>query len=281
MKEIRSIRKKMKGQNTTDGAGVKLVRTFGFHDTQDFDPFLLFDAFDSTNPSDYVKGFPWHPHRGIETITYLIEGIIEHGDSMGNTDHILAGDCQWMTAGSGIVHQEMPKPSKRLLGAQLWLNLPASNKMTKPKYRPILKKDIPVVADANSKVHVICGNFNNQKGAIQSDFVETLYLDVELVENSEWILETKPDHTLFIYIVQGEAEFADVASNVIDEKHIILFSEGKKFIVKTKEKKIRFLLISGKPLKEPIAWGGPIVMNTRAELDKAFEELDNNTFLKK
>ena len=278
---IRSIRRIAKAKPTIEGAGVHLHRAFGFGDPSEFDPFLLLDDFRSDNPKEYLAGFPWHPHRGIETITYLIEGIIEHGDSMGNTDHILAGDCQWMTAGSGIVHQEMPKPSKRLLGAQLWLNLPASNKMTKPKYRPILKKDIPVVADANSKVHVICGNFNNQKGAIQSDFVETLYLDVELVENSEWILETKPDHTLFIYIVQGEAEFADVASNVIDEKHIILFSEGKKFIAKTKEKKIRFLLISGNPLKEPIAWGGPIVMNTREELDKAFEELDNNTFLKK
>jgi quercetin 2,3-dioxygenase len=280
VKEIRTIRKIVTGQNAIDGAGVKLVREIGYNDTSDFDPFLLLDAFDSTDPSDYVKGFPWHPHRGIETVTYLIEGDIEHGDSMGNKGSILTGDCQWMTAGSGIIHQEMPKPAKKLLGAQLWVNLPAKNKMVEPKYRAITKKDIPVIKENNIKVHILCGIYNGHKGAIEGDYVKALYLDVEIGPGSEWILNTESDHTLFIYILRGKALFGNDSDKLIPEKHVILFNEGNKFRVSTLDKGIRFLLMSGKPLKEPISWGGPIVMNTRQELDQAFRELDNNTFIK-
>jgi quercetin 2,3-dioxygenase len=281
MNEIRTIRKIVTGQNAIDGAGVKLVREIGYNDTKDFDPFLMLDAFDSTDPSDYIKGFPWHPHRGIETVTYLIAGDIEHGDSMGNKGSILSGDCQWMTAGSGIIHQEMPKPAARLLGTQLWLNLPAKDKMVQPKYRAITEQDIPVIDEKNKKVHILCGTYNGNKGAIEGDYVKALYLDVEIDAGSEWDLSTEPDHTLFIYILRGEAVFGDESDQLIPEKHVILFSEGNTFRVKTQEKGVRFLLMSGKPLKEPIAWGGPIVMNTRKELNQAFEELDNNTFIRK
>ena len=280
MKEIRTIRKIVTGQNATDGAGVKLVREIGYNDTEEFDPFLLLDAFDSTNPSDYIRGFPWHPHRGIETVTYLIEGDIEHGDSMGNRDHILAGDCQWMTAGSGIIHQEMPQPTERLLGAQLWLNLPAKDKMVKPKYRAIVKGDIPVADEKDKKVRIICGNYKGIKGAIEGDYVKALYLDVEVDAGAEWLLNTETDHILFIYIIRGEAFFGDENEKAIPEKHVILFSEGHTFKVETGHKRVRFLLMSGMPLKEPIAWGGPIVMNTREELNQAFRELDNNTFIR-
>jgi quercetin 2,3-dioxygenase len=280
MKEIRTIRKIITGQNAIDGAGVKLVREIGHRDTKDFDPFLLLDAFDSKNPEDYIKGFPWHPHRGIETVTYLIHGEIEHGDSMGNKDYILAGDCQWMTAGSGIIHQEMPLACDRMLGAQLWINLPAKDKMVKPKYRAITKEQIPVINENTQKIHIICGTYNGNKGSIDSDYVKALYLDVEINPDSEWVLETEADNTLFIYIVMGEAIFGDEIDEIISEKQVILFSEGHKFKAKTRNKSIRFLLISGKPLKETIAWGGPIVMNTNEELDQAFAEIENNTFIK-
>jgi redox-sensitive bicupin YhaK (pirin superfamily) len=280
MKEIRSIRKIISGRNAIDGAGVKLVREFGYNDTADFDPFLLLDAFDSSDPSDYIKGFPWHPHRGIETITYLIEGNIEHGDSMGNTGNILSGDCQWMTAGSGIIHQEMPVATERLLGAQLWLNLPARHKMVEPEYRAITKEDIPVIDEGDKQVHIVCGKYKGSKGAIVGDYIEALYLDVEIGPNTEWSLDTERDHRLFIYIIQGEAVFGDDDGKLIPEKHVILFNDGLSFKVSTKDAGTRFLLMSGKALGEAIAWGGPIVMNTQEELEQAFSELDNNTFIK-
>jgi redox-sensitive bicupin YhaK (pirin superfamily) len=280
MKEIRTIKKIVTGQNAVDGAGVHLVREIGYHDTRDFDPFLLLDAFDSTNPKDYIKGFPWHPHRGIETITYLIQGDIEHGDSLGNTGSILDGDCQWMTAGSGIIHQEMPKATERMLGTQLWLNLPAKDKMVPPKYRSILKKDIPVVDEKDIKVHIISGMYKEHKGAIEGDYIKALYLDVEADANAGWVLETDPGHTLFIYILGGSAAFGEEDDRIIPERNVVLFTEGKNFKLKASDKGIRFLLMSGKPLGEPIAWGGPIVMNTREELNFAFEELENKTFIK-
>lgn len=280
MNKTRSIRKIISGRNAIDGAGVKLVREFGFNDTEDFDPFLLLDAFDSRDPKDYIKGFPWHPHRGIETITYLIEGNIEHGDSMGNTGHIHSGDCQWMTAGSGIIHQEMPVASERLLGAQLWLNLPAKHKMVEPKYRAITKKDIPVIDEGDKLVHIVCGDYKGNKGAIVGDYIEALYLDVELEPNSSWSLDTENDHRLFIYIIQGEAFFGEDNDKSIPEKHVVLFNDGASFNIRTRDSGTRFLLMSGKPLEEEIAWGGPIVMNTQEELEQAFSELDNNTFIK-
>jgi redox-sensitive bicupin YhaK (pirin superfamily) len=282
---LRTIRKIGKGQRTVDGAGVSLVRVLGFHDTKDFDPFLMLDAFDSSNPDDYIAGFPWHPHRGIETITYLIQGDIEHSDSLGNKGSILDGDCQWMTAGSGIIHQEMPKASDRMLGAQLWLNLPAKDKMVTPHYGDIKSKDIPVITDNGSKVHIVAGEYQGTKGGFQGQYVKATYLDIELAAGSEWSFDNEPEKTLFIYIFSGQGIF-DPAQKItepqdlVTDKQVVLFSEGDRFWVKAGQQGIRFILISGPRLDEPIAWGGPIVMNTREELNQAFKELDNNTFIK-
>ena len=280
MEDIRTIRKIVTGKNAIDGAGVHLVRVVGYNDTKDFDPFLMLDAFDSVNPSDYIKGFPWHPHRGIETITYLITGDIEHGDSLGNKGSILNGDCQWMTAGSGIIHQEMPKSCDRMLGAQIWLNLPAKHKMVTPKYGDIKNENIPVVVEKNSKVHIISGNYKGKEGGFEGEYVKPLYFDVEVAPEAEWILDTENDNTLFIYIVQGEGNFDPKGQASVSEKHAVLFNHGDKFYVKASGKGIRFLLLSAKPLNETIAWGGPIVMNTQEELNKAFEELEENKFIK-
>lgn len=277
---VRTIKKVIKGQSKQDGAGVKLVRVFGYHDVLDFDPFLMLDAFDSSDPEDYIKGFPWHPHRGIETVTYLIEGIVEHGDSLGNKGNIMNGDCQWMTAGSGIIHQEMPQPSDKMLGVQLWINLPAKDKMTPPKYRDIVKANIPVVEDQNSQVRIISGNYKGISGAISGEYVKPRFLDVKLNGNSEWILDTDRDSNLFVYIVKGEGCFNPESLEYIEEKRAILFNEGETLWVKTADEGIRFLLVSGTPLREPIAWGGPIVMNTKAELSQAFKEIDDGNFIK-
>ena len=278
--KIRTVRKIITGIDAVDGAGVKLVRVFGHDDTSDFDPFLMMDAFDSVDSKDYIKGFPWHPHRGMETITYLVTGHIDHGDSLGNEGSILDGDCQWMTAGSGIIHQEMPKPSKRMLGFQLWLNLPAKDKMVAPKYHGISSKDIPVIDEGNRKIHIIAGTYAGKAGATEGDYVKPLYLDVEVDPNSEWTVDTDKDATLFIYILQGEGSFGPDSDEFIMAKHAVLFNTGNKFRVKTSNKGIRFILMSGKPLKEPIAWGGPIVMNTPEELNLAFQELDENKFIR-
>lgn len=279
MNNIRKISKIVKGKSTKDGAGVKLVRVFGFNDVLEFDPFLMLDAFDSINPEDYTKGFPWHPHRGIETITYLIKGDIEHGDSLGNKGSILDGDCQWMTGGSGIIHQEMPKECDRMLGVQLWLNLPAKDKMTEPKYRDIVNLKIPIVEDEKAKIHIISGKYNNIEGAMQGEYVKVRYLDVEIKGNKSWDIDTDSDTNLFIYIIDGEGTF-DEDNNIISQKNAILFTLGETIRVTSGDKGIRFLLLEGKPLKEPIAWGGPIVMNTQEELNKAFDDLEKNTFIK-
>ena len=286
MSQLRTIKKIVTGQRAVDGAGVKLVRVLGNSDTKDFDPFLMLDAFDSTNPDDYAKGFPWHPHRGIETITYLIKGHLEHGDSLGNSGSILDGDCQWMTAGSGIIHQEMPQASDIMLGAQLWLNLPAKNKMTDPAYGDIKQNDIPVIEENGSKIRVLSGDYLGIKGAFEGKYVKATYLDVEVAAGKEWSFSNDTDNTLFIYIFNGKAIFdpaksIDNGKDLIDEKQAILFSSGDKFWVKAADQGIRFILLSATPLKEPIAWGGPIVMNTREELNKAYQELDSNTFIKK
>ncbi len=280
MSQYRTIRRIVTGRSAVDGAGVRLVRVFGYHDTKDFDPFLMLDAFDSTNPDDYVRGFPWHPHRGIETVTYLIRGDIEHGDSLGNKGSILDGDCQWMTAGSGIIHQEMPKASDRMLGCQLWINLPARDKMTAPQYRDVSAATIPVIEAGGSRVHVIAGTYQGQAGATRGDYVDALYLDVELEAGVSWSLQTPPDHTLFIYILQGEASFAPDQAESLANKRAVLFTDGDTFWTQAGADGVRFLLLAGQPLHEPVAWGGPIVMNTRAELDLAFKELENNTFIK-
>ncbi len=280
MSNVRTVRKIVTGKNAIDGAGVRLVRVFGYRDVKDFDPFLMLDAFDSTNPDDYVKGFPMHPHRGIETITYLIKGDIEHQDSLGNKGSILDGDCQWMTAGSGIIHQEMPKPSARMLGVQLWLNLPAKDKMVAPQYRDIRKQNIPVLVEENHRVQIIAGQYNGIAGATTGDYVKALYLDVDVQAGSEWSCKIEEDATLFIYIVQGEGCLDPQSDVLIAEKHAVLFNEGDTFWVKASDKGIRFLLLSGKPLQEPIAWGGPIVMNTEEELKQAFFEIEEGKFIK-
>lgn len=279
MTGLRKIEKIIAGRDAKDGAGVKLVRVFGKAEAQDFDPFLMLDAFDSVDPEDYIKGFPWHPHRGIETITYLIHGDIEHSDSMGNRDTILSGDCQWMTAGSGIIHQETPRASRRLQGVQLWLNMPAANKMSPPGYRSIRRKEIPVVNDGDTAVHILAGKYKEVSGAAEGSHVKPLFFDVEMKPGSEWSLETEPDQTLFLYILEGSGYF-EPDREAVSEKHAVLFHEGKWFWVKAADQGIRFLLLAAKPLKESVAWGGPVVMNTDEELKQAFEELNSNTFVK-
>ncbi len=286
MDNYRKVSKVTKGKPAIDGAGVKLVRVIGHEDTKDYDPFLMLDAFDSKDPDDYTKGFPWHPHRGIETITYLIKGDIEHGDSLGNRGSIKDGDCQWMTAGSGIIHQEMPKKTERMLGAQLWLNLPASKKMTKPAYGDIKAENVPLIREDGARIRVISGEYLGQKGAFEGNYIKASYLDVELSSDHEWVFKTSPENTLFVYIFYGEAFFdpqmkAVETNGLIREKQAVLMGRGEKFYIKAGSGDLRFILLSAPPLNEPIAWGGPIVMNTKEELDMAFRELDNNTFIKK
>lgn len=285
MSQLRTIRKIVSGRNAVDGAGVKLVRVLGPETTTDFDPFLMLDAFDSQNPDDYTKGFPWHPHRGIETITYLIKGDIEHGDSLGNRGSILDGDCQWMAAGSGIIHQEMPQATDRILGAQLWLNMPARDKMADPSYGDIKREDVPVVEENGNRVHIVAGEYLGTKGAFEGRYVKATYLDVEVAAGQEWSFNNEPENTLFIYIFHGQAIFdpakrIENPEDLIHEKQALLFSAGDTFWIKAADRGIRFILVSGRPLKEPIAWGGPIVMNTQEELDLAFRELRSKTFIK-
>jgi hypothetical protein len=276
----RSINKIIRGQHAVDGAGVHLVRLFGRDETQDFDPFLLMDAFDSTNPEDYIRGFPWHPHRGIETITYLIQGDLEHGDSLGNSGSILDGDCQWMTADSGIIHQEMPQPTKRLLGCQIWLNLPANDKMIAPAYNDILSADVPVIDEGTAQVRIIAGTYQDQQGAFDGVYVSPLYLDVQIEAGAEWELNTDPGTTLFVYILAGGASFDPQSPALIPEKSVVLFDEGEKFWTRAGDEGARILLLNAPRLNEPIAWGGPIVMNTREELNQAFQDLRDNNFIK-
>lgn len=280
MNELRTVKKITRGKQAVDGAGVRLVRVIGYRDTQDYDPFLMLDAFDSTNPDDYTKGFPWHPHRGIETITYLIRGDIEHGDSLGNHGSINDGDCQWMTAGSGIIHQEMPQASERMLGAQLWLNLPAEGKMTAPAYGDIKKAKVPVIEETGATIRVVAGQYLDIQGAFEGRYVKAVYLDVELKPGCEWRYDSEPEATLFLYIVEGAAKFEPDSNEPIEEKQAVLFNSGRRLWVQAAERGSRFLLFCAKPLKEPIAWGGPIVMNTKEELDLAFRELEANTFIK-
>lgn len=254
------------------------MRVIGYNDVEDFDPFLMLDAFDSDNPDDYIKGFPWHPHRGIETVTYLISGDIEHGDSIGNKGSILDGSCQWMTTGSGIMHQEMPKASERMLGAQLWLNLPKEHKMAEPRYCDITNDIVPEVMEGKNTIRVILGEYKGSTSFVYGDYVKMLYLDVHMKADSEWKLKVNSDETLFIYIVEGEGFFGE--SDKLESKRAVLFGEGDEFTARTGDKEARFFLYAAKPLDEPVAWGGPIVMNTRQELTEAFRELDEGTFIK-
>lgn len=282
MNAPRKIRSISTSQPVIEGAGVYLKRAFGFHETPQFDPFLLLDDFRSHNPEDYLQGFPWHPHRGIETITYVLQGDVEHGDSMGHKGDITSGDVQWMTAGSGIIHQEMPKGDAqgRMEGFQLWANLPAANKMMEPRYRNITAGQIPTaILDNDIAVKVICGRVNGTTGPVKDIVIEPQYLDIAMPARTTLRHPTPPGHTVFAYVIEGSGLFGPENSPA-GNTALVLFADGDHIIVKTEAGPVRFLLISGKPIGEPIAWRGPIVMNTAEELQTAFAEYNNGTFIK-
>lgn len=280
MKNYRKIDKIINGRVQKDGAGVKLQRVLAYRTIYDFDPFLMLDVFDSKDPDDYVKGFPWHPHRGIETITYLIKGKIEHMDSLGNKGVITDNYCQWMTAGSGILHQEMPLASERMLGFQLWLNLPKINKMTKPEYNDIDETKIPVIHEKDTTIKLISGNYKDTHAPTQGKYIKATIIDVELKANSTWEYLSEPENTLFLYILSGTAVFENDAQQQIEATNAVLFKPGEILSVSSNQNDLHFIVFSAKALKETIAWGGPIVMNTQEELDLAFAEIDKGTFLK-
>jgi redox-sensitive bicupin YhaK (pirin superfamily) len=273
----RQIQKILNRRLTLEGAGVKLKRVLGNDDDSTLDPFLLLDHFGSDNPQDYIKGFPWHPHRGMETVTYMWTGEVEHGDSMGNKGVIKSGDVQWMTAGSGIIHQEMPQKYDGLMqGFQLWVNLPAKKKMVDPKYRGIVKEQIPMVQKDGVKIKVIAGKVDGTQGPVRDLAIDIEYFDVKLASGKTFEHTTTKEDTVFAYIVEDSVE---VQGKTITQGQCIVFGEGD--FAKISSKNIsRFLFVSGEPLNEPVAWRGPIVMNTQEELDQAFEELDADTFIK-
>ena len=282
MSSFRKITRIIQGTKTSDGAGVNLMRIFGFYETGLLDPFLMLDFFGSDNPDDYIAGFPWHPHRGIETVTYMLDGSVEHGDSLGNSGVIHAGDIQWMTAGSGIIHQEMPKAGEGgMHGFQLWINLPASHKMMKPRYQEIKAEEIPIIKDKNGvTIKVIAGELNGTIGPVKDIIADPVYLDIEVPENSVCTIKVNPDHTVFAYVFEGEGFFDETSERPIKKGQLVKLTDGDTVKVTTKEHTTRFILVSGKPLNEPIAWRGPIVMNTDEELDLAFREYRNGTFIK-
>jgi hypothetical protein len=286
----RKIKKIWQSQPTREGAGVRLKRAFGFNETPQLDPFLLLDAFHSENPEDYKRGFPWHPHRGIETITYILDGDVEHGDSLGNRGIISAGDVQWMTAGSGIIHQEMPKGNRKgeMWGFQLWSNLPARQKMMDPRYREVKQGEIPQVKTADgATVRVVAGEVEGVQGPVKEIVTEPVFLDVSLPAGKSFAHLVKPAHTVFAYVVEGEGYFDTTGAfdretpGTHGEGTLVLYGPGNSIAVSTDKKPVRFLLVAGKPLDEPIAWYGPIVMNTQQELETAFKEYQEGTFVKR
>jgi quercetin 2,3-dioxygenase len=283
MGKTRSIRAILKGKPTIEGAGVHLNRVFGNDETQLFDPFLLFDDFRSYKPEHFRAGFPWHPHRGMETITYVLSGNVEHSDSMGNKGVISSGDTQWMTAGSGIIHQEMPQGDDegKMEGFQLWANLPRPHKMMRPRYRDIKNSQVPeVLLDSGVKIRVICGKIENQEGPVRGIIIEPEYLDVTIPAHSEFMHPTRPGHTVFAYAIEGRGFFDETKTKLIENGTVCLYEDGESVHISTQEDHVRFLLVSGKPIREPIAWYGPIVMNTDEEIRQAFEEYRNGTFIK-
>ncbi len=273
----RTITQSFNGKPTLEGAGVRLLRVFGYHQVPLFDPFLLFDHFGSTNPEDYIKGFPWHPHRGIETVTYMLTGQVEHGDSLGNGGVIGSGDLQWMTAGSGIIHQEMPKRYDGLLeGFQLWVNLPSNKKMTQPRYRGILGHQVPIIKDKDMIVKVIAGTMNGIQGPVTDLMVDIEYFDVTFLKEKEFLWNTRKGYTAFLYILHGAGS---IHGKTFSGHQGVLLNDGDYVKIVAKDD-LRVLLVAGAPLHEPVAWGGPIVMNTDAELQQAFRELEEGTFVK-
>lgn len=268
----------LQGHSTYDGAGVKLKRIFAHDHTKLTDPFLLLDHFGSDNPKDYIKGFPWHPHRGIETVTYMLGGTVEHGDSIGNSGVIGPGDIQWMTAGGGVIHQEMPKPSKGMMhGLQLWVNLPAKNKMMEPRYRGILEAEVPIIKIPGVEVRVIADSYKGMIGPVKELVVDIEYLDVRLNKGISLSHESKQGYTSFCYLIKGTGKFDDTR---IEHENLMLFTETGSIIIKAIDD-IHYIFVAGKQINEPIAWGGPIVMNTQEELKIAFKELGEGTFIKK
>lgn len=265
---------------TLEGAGVHLHRVFGFGDTEKFDPFLLLDDFRADDPAHYIKGFPWHPHRGIETITYVLAGDVAHGDSLGNKGVISSGDVQWMTAGGGIIHQEMPSGDDRgrMHGFQLWANLPAAGKMMPPRYREIRAEQIPeVVLESGTRVRVIAGTLGSVCGPVTDIVIDPEYFDCRVPAGVEFRHPTDPDHTAFVYVIDGEGR---IGGTRVGNWNLVLFDKGDDLGVLAAERPVRFLLLTGKPLREPVAWRGPIVMNTQAELETAFREYQEGTFVK-
>ena len=283
MSKIRKIKTKFKSQSTLEGAGVRLKRAFGNVDPS-LDPFLLLDDFHSDDPNDYMAGFPWHPHRGIETITYMLHGKVEHKDSLGNGGVIQAGDVQWMTAGSGIIHQEMPKRDPNdpyLAGFQLWANLPKSHKMMDPRYRELREQDIPVIKiNENVKVKIICGDLNGFKGPVEDIITEPEYLDVSVNSGAEFTHSIQSGNNAFAYIIEGSGFFDPDKGVIIGKETLVIYDDGDEVRITAGNNPLRFLLISGKPIREPVAWRGPIVMNTEEELRKAFQEYKDGTFIK-
>jgi quercetin 2,3-dioxygenase len=297
---IRPVKRLIKAKPTLEGAGVHLRRAFGFGNTSDFDPFLLLDDFRNDVPEDYLAGFPWHPHRGIETITYVLAGSVEHGDSIGNHGSIDAGDIQWMTAGSGIIHQEMPKGDHagRMHGFQLWANLPASLKMTAPRYQEVKAPDIAKITDDDgTHVRVICGSFWGTRGPIDGIAADPIYLDVSVPPGRKKTLPVETKRHAFAYVFAGGGKFSNASGPLAvptegtgwadtappaeaENRSLVLFDRGDEVTVEAGEEGIRFLLVSGRPLEEPVAWYGPIVMNTQEQLRHAFQELERGTFLK-
>ncbi len=280
MGDERSVVEVIAGQPTLEGAGVRLRRVFGFGGTDRFDPFLLLDNFGSKNPRDYLAGFPWHPHRGIETITYMLDGVVDHGDSLGNAGTIGAGDVQWMTAGSGIIHQEMPKPgaSGEMWGFQLWANLPASQKMMEPRYRDLTRDRIPVVRlEGGVEIRVVAGRVEDVEGPMDDIVIQPEYLDVTVPAGQTFTHPIASGHTAFAYVFRGEVELGGTA---VRHGHLARFGDGERVRASADATDARFLLVAGKPLGEPVAWRGPIVMNTPEELELAFREYREGTFIK-
>src|SRR5580704_4775201 len=297
---IRPVKRLIESKPTTEGAGVHLRRAFGFGNTSEFDPFLLLDDFRNDIPQDYVAGFPWHPHRGIETITYVLAGTVEHGDSLGNSGSISAGDIQWMTAGRGIIHQEMPKgdASGRMHGFQLWANLPGSLKMSAPRYQEVRAAEIPEIADVDgTRARVVCGTFWGKKGPVEGVAADPVYLDLSVPPGMRKSLPVETTRQAFAYVFSGSGKFCNASAplsvpteavgwldttppTAAEDRSLVLFDSGDEVTVQAGDNGIRFLLVSGQPLREPVAWYGPIVMNTQDELRQAFEELQEGTFLK-
>jgi redox-sensitive bicupin YhaK (pirin superfamily) len=295
---IRPVKRVIEATPTIEGAGVKLHRAFGFGETEEFDPFLLFDDFRNDDPEAYLAGFPWHPHRGIETITYVLAGTVAHGDSLGNKGALAAGDVQWMTAGRGILHQEMPQgdPQGRMHGFQLWANLPAREKMTTPRYQDVTSGDVPLVTDDDgTSVRVICGEFWGKSGPVDGIATDPRYLDVFVPPGKRKTLAVETSRHAFAYVFEGDGTFRDASEpqavlteavgsedgNLVENRSLVLFDNGDEVTVQAGESGIRFLLVSGKPLEEPVAWRGPIVMNTQEELRAAYAELNNGTFIQR